>query len=38
LLWGGEVLHAKRVQEGTVLEILQLPLSQGKPVESVRHP
>ena len=29
---GGGVLHAKRVQEGTVLEILQLPLSQGKPV------
>ena len=25
-------MHAKRVQEGTVLEILQLPLSQGKPV------
>jgi len=32
LLRGGEVLHAKRVQEGTVLEVLQLPLSQGKPV------
>jgi outer membrane lipoprotein len=32
ILLGGEVLHAKRVPEGTVLEILQLPLSQGKPV------
>lgn len=32
MLVGGEVLNAKRLSEGTVLEVLQLPLSNGQPV------